>query len=127
MNINKLNFADEAEKVIKNLKEYYRKNKNERRLSTSKIRNILAMTNTLYNETLAIKDKKLTDDIIHDVQYLKMRIAYEAGRETSVKVFVNKAGLMEYLDTVGDSRDRLILYCNYMEALVAYHKFHGGE
>jgi len=36
------------------------------------------------------------------------------------------AKLMQYIDEI-KSRQDLILYCNYMEALVAYHRFYGGH
>ena len=58
---------------------------------------------------------------------LKMKIAYNAGRERIVKDFVEKSCLMQYLDEVGDSSDKLITFCHYAEALVAYHKFYVGE
>ena len=56
-----------------------------------------------------------------------MRMVYEAGREPSVKTFIEEARLMKVLDEVGDSRERLITFCHYMEALVAYRKFLGGD
>ena len=66
--------------------------------------------------------------MVSRVQYLKMRIAYEAGREPkTVYPFVMEARLLEYVNEIGSSRQNLILFCSYMEALVAYHKFYGGR
>lgn len=57
-------------------------------LTTSKIRNILSMVSELYTDAQHSREDKLDADMVSRVQYLKMRIAYEAGRERSVKDFV---------------------------------------
>ena len=132
--INKTNFADEAGKAIRRLVERDKENKPKMRdgkyqfrLTTSKIRNLLSMTNSLYNQALHIRGDVLDDDIIHDIQYLKMRFAYESGRESAVEKFVKAAHIMKCLNEIGDSKDELLLFCNYMESLVAYHKYNGGR
>lgn len=52
---------------------------------------------------------------------------YESGRETSVKDFVQKAKILEELKKVKDSKSQFLLFCRYMEALVAYRKFSGRD
>lgn len=122
--INKLNYVEEAENIMKSITKGDGKNE----LSTSKIRNILTMVMEIYNEILKEKrDEKLDDDIVSRVKYLKMRLAYESGRDNAVKGFVEKANLLKIIDSIGNSRSNLMLFCNYMEALVAYHKFYGGK
>ena len=126
--LTKLNFADLAEKVVKSMVYTDKKGNARIDLTTSKIRKLLSMTNILYNQVSHDLNPKLNEDIQKDVQYLKMRFAYEAGREPKeVKPFVEKAKILEYIDDIGDSRDKLILFCNYIEALVAYHRFYGGK
>lgn len=127
MKINKQNYVDEAERVIKGLIRTDKFGNSKLALTTSKIRNILSMVSELYTDAQHSREDKLDADMVSRVQYLKMRIAYEAGRERSVKDFVLAAGLLDYADEIGSSRQNLILFCNYMEALVAYHKFHGGR
>lgn len=127
MKINKQNYVDEAERVIKGLIRTDKFGNSKLDLTTSKIRNILSMVSELYTDAQHSREDKLDADMVSRVQYLKMRIAYEAGRERSVKDFVLAAGLLDYASEIGSSRQNLILFCNYMEALVAYHKFHGGR
>ena len=126
--LTKLNFADLAENVVKSMIYTDRKGNQKIDLTTSKIRKLLSMTNVLYNQAAHNLNPKLSEDIQKDVQYLKMRFAYEAGREPKdVKPFVDKAHILDYINVIGDSRDKLVLFCNYIEALVAYHKYYGGK
>ena len=127
MKINKQNYVDEAERVIRGLIRTDKFGNSKLDLTTSKIRNILSMVSELYTDAQHSREEKLNEDMVSRVQYLKMRIAYEAGRERSVKDFVMAANLLDYAGEIGSSRQNLILFCNYMEALVAYHKFHGGR
>ena len=131
MKINKQNYVDEAERVIKGLIRTDKFGNSKLDLTTSKIRNILSMVSELYTDAQHSREDKLDADMVSRVQYLKMRIAYEAGRDDNGRVhpvndFVMAAKLMQYIDEI-KSRQDLILYCNYMEALVAYHRFYGGH
>ena len=131
MKINKQNYVDEAERVIKGLIRTDKFGNAKLDLTTSKIRNILSMVSELYTDAQHSREEKLSEDMVSRVQYLKMRIAYEVGRDDNghvhpVKDFVMAAKLMQYIDEI-KSRQDLILFCNYMEALVAYHKFCGGR
>ena len=124
--LTKTNFADQAEKVIQSMIED-KKGNSRIRLTTSKIRNLLAMTNVLYNHARQKKNEVLDEDLLRDIQYLKMRFAYESGREPDVKAFVEKAEIMQHINRIGKSREKLLLFCNYIESLVAYHRFFGGK
>lgn len=125
--LTKTNFAEQAEKVIQSMVETNKRGEKVIRLTTSKIRNLLSMTNVLYNRARQKKNETLDEDMLKDIQYLKMRFAYESGREKDVKVFVEKARIMSHIDAIGKSRENLLLFCNYVESLVAYHRFYGGK
>ena len=124
------NYVDLAEKVI--VKEIVRnpKRHNSIVLTTSKIRNLLSLTNTLYNDVIHLTNEILSEEILGKIQYLRLRVVYEAGRDTdrekSVKDFVEKADIIKHLQRI-ETRSDLLLFCRYMEALVAYHKFNGGR
>ncbi len=128
--LEKLTYVSQAESVVKNLVRDQR-NPNQIVLTTSQLRNILAMVNELYTSAQYDKSPVLSDDIQSKIQYVKMKIAYNVGRDSSrekaVRDFVAKSKLMEYLNMVGNSREKLLLVCNYTEALVAYHKYYGGK
>lgn len=123
-NIQSDNYVEQAERVMRKLQEA---GNGKIRLTTSKIRSILSMVSELYNDAQRLRAATLSEDLVGRVQYLKMRIAYEAGREKDVKDFVNEAGLFAEIDKIDRKKEQLILFCHYMEALVAYHKFFGGR
>lgn len=125
MVITKENYVDHAEQVMRKLCDNGSRQRDL--VTTSKIRSILSMVSDIYNNVRLERDPKLNENLKERLQYLKMRMVYEAGREPSVKTFIEEARLMKALDEVGDSRERLITFCHYMEALVAYRKFLGGD
>lgn len=125
MKIDELNYVDTANNVILALKNDDKFG--ELTLTTSKIRNLLSMTSALYTDAQQQREDKLSTEMQSRVQYLRMRVAYEAGRDQTVKSFVVKAELLEQLSAIRDDRKKLLLFCRYMEALVAYHRFHGGQ
>ncbi len=118
------NYVDEAERVIKTLE---RDRSEKMKLTTSKIRNLLAMAATLKTDAQHSREDKLSCDLQSRVQYLKMRIAYEAGRESTVQDFEKKAHLLDHVSEIGDDRKKLMVFCEYMEALTAYHRYYGGR
>lgn len=120
------NYVDLAEKVI--VKDLERDKKGNFRLTNSKIRNLLSLVNNLYTDVARTggSDEKLSETIEGKIQYIRLRFVYEAGREKSVKDFVEKADIIKHLQRI-ETRSDLLLFCRYMEALVAYHKFNGGR
>lgn len=125
------NYVDEAEHVIRKLKE--KKNPKTGRdipmVTTTKIRNLLAMTADIYNETLNVTGDRLPEELNNRIEYLRVRFTYEAGKDSEGKVrdFVTEAGLLDILREIKGSRENFMLFNRYMEALVAFHRFYGGK
>lgn len=128
MRLTEENYVEMAEKVMQDICN--QKDKNGRIVSpvtTSKIRNLLAMTADIYNEVINSQEDILSREIVGRINYLKIRFVYEAGREPKVKMFVQKAEILQHIDDIKDSRKQYILFSHYMEALVAYRKLLGGR
>lgn len=128
MALNEQNYVDEAENVIKKLKNL----KNARgnavpMVTTSKLRNLLAMAADIYNEIMNQHTEMLSEEICSRIAYLRVRFLYEAGREDAVKRFVEEAGIVPLLKGINGSRKKYLLFHRYMEALVAFHKYYGGK
>ena len=114
-------YVDEAERVMR---ELFR---NNTRITTSKLRGILALITDIYNEENLRTEKTISVGSQAKLLRLRVRIVYDAGREPTVKSFVEKAQLLEYIKGVGNDRESLIRLSHYMEALVAYHRYLGGK
>ena len=126
MKLDENNYVDLAEKAIKKLEAMtdFRGQKVPM-ATTSKIRNLLAMTAEIYNEVQNSSGELLSNDIKGRINYLKIRVVYEAGREKSVKNLVETAEILQHIDEIRGNKKQYILFSRYMEALVAYRKFYG--
>lgn len=125
ISLNQKNYVKEAEDVISNLK----RNNNKIYLTTSQLRNVLAKVSSIYIDVNQNRNAVLTDKNQADIQYLKLQIVYASGRDEkgNVRDFVEKSKILKYIDEIGDSKEDFLLFARYMEALVAYHKFQGGQ
>ena len=123
------NYVDTAEQVIKKLasKKNPKTGKPVPMVTTSKIRNILAMTADIYNSVMSSNEDRLSNDEQSRLEYLRVRIVYEAGRDQTVKNFVEEAGLIDILKLGNGSKKGFILFNRYMESLVAFHRFYNGK
>ena len=95
-------------------------------LTVSQIRNLLAMSADILNEVLEYPEENLSEELLDRVSYLTVRFYYEAGRDEKVKSFIETAKLLPFLKGI-KTRKQYIQYYKYMEALVAFHKYHGGK
>ncbi len=123
--INENNYSDVAQNVIKTLSQpnkYGRINI----ISTSQLRNILAMSADIYNQVVPL-EKDLTDEINSRIEYLRVRCFYEAGRDRLVKDFMRKSQIPEILREINGEKKNFILFNHYLEALVAFRKYYGGK
>ena len=94
-----------------------------KRLSMSKLRGIYSLITNIHARINTPED---LDACMSDLQYIKVKMAYESGRDRDVKDFISKTYLMYLLDQI-ETYDQFILYCRYAESLVAYFRFYGGK
>ncbi len=126
--LNDATYVDQAEKVILDLKNQTdNRGKPVQMVTTSKIRNILSMAADIYDNAMQSNSNELNADVASRIEYLRVRMIYEAGRERSVKDFVEKSHLLDYCKMIGADKKRYIMFYRYLEALIAFHKFNGGK
>ena len=113
------NYADSAERRVKNYMDKYTRD----RVTMTKLRGIYSLVMNVYTRVNDAADSQRNKG---DIQYLKVRMAYESGREASVKQFLEETSLREQLGYI-TSYEQFMLFCRYAESLVAYFKFYGGE
>lgn len=128
MIINEENYVKKAEEVISVLdNKTDKKGKKVGIATTSQIRNILAMSADIYNLAVMSTDDKLPEDIKSKIEYLKIRIIYDAGRDDKVRNLVKEAKLIECISEINGSKKNFILFNHYIEAIVAYRKYNGKD
>lgn len=99
-------------------------------LTTSKLRGLLDYVNNIYSVIINSTEDKLSEKNMDDLRYLKVKFAYEVGKDKyAVKRFVQETYVKDLIDNVLEvgTRRQFLDYCKYFEALVAYSKFYGME
>ena len=115
------NYVDEAERIMRALIS------SGTTVTTSKIRNLLSLVTDIYNDESIRTEDKLKPDSVVKLNLMRVRVAYECGRDDTVKSFVARTNLLEYLKGISTDRADLIRFAHYMEALVAFHRYFGGK
>ena len=137
--INSRDYVDKAENVIKELMESEKadaareaaqrggKKKTTKILTTTQLRKQLSMTAEMFamaeRETADILSRELQDSI----EYLRVQFVYQAGRDIPVKNFIDKAKILQILQSINGNKNDFITFCRYLEALVAYKKYYINE
>lgn len=120
-------YVVKAEKAINECRKVTNSRGKVEMITTSQIRNLLAMTADIYNQVMLSMNDVLSEEITGRIAYLKIRFIYEMGRDSKMKTFAQQAEILKAIDEIGNSKQKYILFSRYMEALVAYHKFYGGK
>lgn len=112
------NINDVGEKFVRNC---FEKNKDGKpSVTVSQIRKFLSAVNAIQNKISASENNFNRDE----VQYLRIKLAYQAGRENSLKQMrADLDPIISKIETVDDFKK----FAQLMEAIVAYHKFYGGS
>ena len=123
--LDETNYASFAEEIFRNAKNNVQKNHNcwFGKLTTTKLRSIYSLIMNVYTR---INEPSDFEKYQSDIQYLKVKMAYESGRDKTVKQFINSTYLMEAVSQI-KTYEQFLLYCRYAESLVAYFKFFGGK
>lgn len=125
------NYVDEAERIMRALIS------SGTTVTTSKIRSLLSLVTDIYNDESIRTEDKLKPDSVVKLNLMRVRVAYEYGRDNGesvgkdkvypMKEFITQAHLREYLKGISTDRADLIRFAHYMEALVAFHRYLGGK
>ena len=139
--------AQSAMKILFKVTEDGRSN-TKNVVTTSQIRKFLTAVNMITEKVNVYRiqhpdsAEKLPEELQAEIKYLKIKLAYQIGRTTErkfdrikkqyveiapVKDFEEATGLLNEIDNIKDSTKAWQAFANYMEALVAFHKFYGGR
>lgn len=102
-----------------------------RQLTTNQIRNIFGTVRRI-EMNWPEKSKNETDQqrirrAKRDLVLLKPKMAYQAKRERGQGVKILADVLSDAIDLIQDDRGRFQYFVDFFEAILAYHKAHGGN
>ena len=121
-------YVDKAEEIIEGLCHKRDDRGNIIPLvTTSKIRNILAIAADIYDKMMQSNSDEFGNELASRIEYLRVRMIYEAGRDKSVKAFIYDANLLKYAKTIGNDKKKYQLFYHYLEALIAFHRYKGAK
>lgn len=131
--VRKVIAKDDPKKLVE-LTNSYGKQLAVARLATSQIRSIFGSVRQMESRWY---DDKQRNQGIRDLLMLKPKLAYQEARHKSQAVGMLRAMLEPAIDAVidpgtdhtaedGNDQDRFRRFMEYFEALLAYHKAHGG-
>ena len=82
------NYVDFAEQLMK---------ENCALITKTKIQNLLRLACDVYNNENRRTEERLLKESVNQIKLLRIRLAYECGRDPQVRQFVESANLFEYL------------------------------
>ena len=119
------NIVDKAELAIKSIRKPNKKNHDKLviELKTNQIRKILTAVNILKNKVDIYKianpqAKKLDEELQMEIEFLRVNIAYQIGREKGkenlVREFVEKADLLNMVKNINGDIKAFENFCRYI-------------
>lgn len=103
-----------------------------RGFTTSQLRQILSSAAIVKNkiDRENASSDNLSTDIQNEIQYLKLKLVYQMGREPKLKdAFNGQKGinLPAIIQNIGNSKDKYNRFYRLLESIVAYRKFAGQD
>ena len=80
------------------------------------------MTADIYNQVLLYPSERLDDELLGRIEYLRVRVMYECGRDNEHKVekFIKKAEIIECLKEIGASKKNYLLLVDIWKLLLHF-------
>ena len=100
-----------------------------RDFTTSQLRKVLSSANVVKNKI--DRENQDSDMLIsvlqEEIQYLRLRLVYQMGRDVKVKTCLSAKGvdLPTVIQNIGNSKARFNNFYRLLESIVAYRKFEG--
>ncbi len=98
------------------------------KLKTGQIRNFYSAITRMRTD-FAIANEVATDEIKREITMLKPKLAYAAGRQSAVRAtfYPVMKGAIDSIIKSGYHEKAMLNFFLFVESIVAYHKYYGGE
>lgn len=106
-----------------------KENKLIAKISTSQIRKFLSAVNKINNKiNYQNNDDILSEDIVAEIAYMRVQFAYIVGKDNKNEGLKKlHKELDDAIANIKNSKSNFINFARYVEAIIAYHKFFGGD
>jgi len=123
----------EGEKLVVRMKELGKKD----HFTTSQLRKIHSYA-SIVNNRLQMEESKcnsdsyrISENLQNDIQYIKLKLIYQMGREKSVKKWFGSEevdgvigiGLDRIISDIGDDKEKFDRFYRLLESIIAYKKY----
>ncbi|MCD5410909.1 MAG: type III-A CRISPR-associated protein Csm2 [Clostridiales bacterium] len=102
-----------------------------RSITITQIRKLLTGINSIANKVkmfeLANDGDVMSKEIVSEIEHLRIRFLYQAGRQNPVKKLERFASIDKKLKNINGSIKKFKEFNRFIEEIVAYHKYHWGE
>ncbi|NCC77525.1 MAG: type III-A CRISPR-associated protein Csm2 [Clostridia bacterium] len=102
-----------------------------RDFTTSQLRKVLSSAIVVKNriDREIGEGDQLTDSIANEVQYLRVKLIYQMGREQKIKRCLGdmSVDLPAVIKNIGKDKNRFEQFFRLLETIVAFKKYKGGE
>ncbi len=127
--------VDLAQSVMQKLSQPKDREGNPLMVTTSQIRRFLTAVNTVTGKVEQYQNETgkrdvLSPELTAQAKFLKVKLAYQMGRDDkakNIRKFADAADLMAAIGSIGNDAKKYEEFARYVEALVAFHKFYGGK
>jgi CRISPR-associated protein Csm2 len=123
--------AYDAVAAGENLVDLLDSNNMLRDFTTSQLRKVLSSAIVVKNriDREIGEGDLLTDPIANEVQYLRVKLIYQMGREPKIKRCLGdmSVDLPAVIKNIGKDKNRFDEFFRLLETIVAFKKFKGGE
>lgn len=98
-------------------------------VSTSQIRNIFGTVRMIEQDTAKLeKDEPLGMDVVRPLTMLRPKLFYQCGRSPNNTSLSQLADILsESIELIGTSQAAFHNFVDFFEAILAYHRYHGGD
>lgn len=101
---------------------------NIKSITTSQIRKFLSAVNKINNKIKYQNDSDiLSEDIVAEIAYMRVQFAYIVGKNNNDSLKKLHKELDKAIIEIKNSKSKFINFARYVEAIIAYHKFYGGN
>ncbi len=97
------------------------------KITRTKIRRIFSLFTDILNDERLRSDKDLLPENERKLMMARVRRAYDAGRAETVESVFQSTERLAYVKGVGKSREEFMRLANFMESLVAWHRYYSDE